>query len=205
MSLPSTSWYDPNWQDEEIMEELKLDAQQGTSDYLRDKARNRYLLGCATMQSMAFNTSSSPHGGSQIRLSIYPSGSSAVAYSNAITLQPNTVSGQVIESKFDLEASKLQAVNVYWGESADTDADMYCRWQWRWDSGAAWATIGTQYVYDCRIGDDVPNYISFWGRCVACANTLNYGHSTGGSGWIWILLRGFTVIIGRLDEEFPSL
>jgi hypothetical protein len=201
MPLPTTTWFEPNWQDDELMTEIKLDAQQGSSDFLRDRARNRILFGTAEISSEEYNTGGSPTGSSQVRLVVRPTGSAIVLKTNAVAFQPTTVASSLIDSAWAVAEAK----NVSWSETPSTMKDFDVLWQWRAahdeDPDAGWATLGATDVLDVGFWDEANDYVSLWAEVIAIPNYREFG-SLAASGWVWVLMRHLTVVGGRINEEF---
>lgn len=201
MPLPTTTWFEPNWQDDERMTEIKLDGQQGTSDFLRDRARNRILFGTCEVSSEEYDSGGSPSGASQVRLIVRPTGSGITLKTNAVTMQPGMIGLGGLEPLWTLAEAK----NVAWSESPSTMKDFDALWQWRPDADAdpefGWATLGSTDVLDVGFWDEANDYVSLWAEVIAIPNNLEFG-AGGSPGRVWVLMRGLTVIGGRINEEF---
>jgi hypothetical protein len=197
MANPTTQWFDPNWQDGELISEIKLDAQQGSSDFLRDRTRNRVLFNCAGTTTEEYDTGGSPTGASQFRLTVLPTGSGVAVSTPEITMLSYAPGLSAVDDSY----VAVKVLNQVWTQSPGSQIDFDFRWDWRVDSGSGWATLGTTQAMNVGYYTEWNKYISVWLEAYAVAGYREFGRLSAPS-WVFLAARGVNIIGGRINEEF---
>lgn len=199
MAAPFTSYVDPLvWYDGETMTELKLDGQQGNSDFLRDMGRNRPIV-----RAIATNADEYDTGGgtladtAQVRLSVRPLTTTPTFWTDPVTVRLGL--GQRIKETDWVAVTGSR--NVNWSVGAGSGMTFEVRWEWRADDASSWNFLGERYVPGIAFGNEYNGYVSLWAEVIAFANARRWGGSTA-NGWIVVATRGLSVLSGRVNEFF---